>query len=294
MPPKFACSSCSKRLRRDGSCPSEGCPHFRAPQLKRRNHSKDVCGGCSHTVRFDGTCSTEQCVHFKPSCRTYSKWRKETVAHWKAITPKRTSTSPRAVGSREASKTAVAIRIQSPAVLKCGPVPQDSVACASCPPTAIAATSELQPSQRHLGQAATGLPFISAAAATQVRMSPLSSQHRSIAAFISRPSLMESCCKEMGAVVSHSVMSTAHAILERCAVVPEGPADHVGAALLGVAAALSCPTFIIVGRNNVEHDSSSAWRVWLEQTAGIEHIQDVLRLQPRWLMVLPFACELRG
>ena len=297
MPPKFSCNSCCKRLRRDGSCPSEGCSKFRPSQRAHSKHSKDTCSGCCHRLRLDGTCDNEQCDKFQPSLRGYRKWRKETVTRWKSMTPKRASTSSQLVLRRMRTKTCIVSPIPSSSAM---PAQEAIHHGTSGTITSEARTTKSDPqpcdppSLSHANRTATGLPIGPTARASHIKPMASSSMHRSVAAYLSRPSFMESCAQEMGAAVSHGVMATAHSILERCIDIPAGPPDQVAAALLGIAAALTCPTFSIARNHDVDIESSLVWRAWLEQTAGIEHIQNVLKLQPQWLMLMPFAYETKG
>ena len=290
MAPKFACTSCSKRVRADGSCPSEGCPCFRQSMRGQSTRSKDHCSKCHKRLRVDGTCAQEGCSNFKPSYRGYSKWRKETVARWKVMTPKRTSTSSRSVARRLSAKTCVANEGSNISAASAG-THVESVSCEAAGVTADK-RSERQSLHELTRRTATGLPFGSVAAATQRRLLPSAHAHRNIAAYISRPSLLEESAHVMGAAVAHCVLFTAHAILERCMAVPEGPTASVGAALLGVAAALSCPTFVLAVHDDGEEVSSATWRAWFRRSAGQEHLSSVLCLEPQWLMLMPFAHDL--
>jgi len=206
------------------------------------------------------------------------------------MTPKRASTASQLVLRRMKTKTCIV-----------GPIPFSSVLPAQEIMNHVEARtikSDLQPcdppSQSQHNRTATGLPTGPTASASHISAMALSPMHRRVAAYLSRPGFMDSCAREMGAAVSHGVMATAHSILERCTDIPAGPPDQVAAALLGIAAALTCPTFSIARNDDVDIDSSMAWRAWLEQTAGIEHMQNVLNLQPQWLMMMPFAYESKG
>jgi hypothetical protein len=290
MPPKFSCGQCSKRLRRDGSCPTEGCAKFRPSRRASCKLSQSKCGMCSKSVRLDGSCSSGECRNFKPSHRVLTKWRKETVAHWRAITPKSSMTPRPARSSRISSQASPAGPSQECAVNVTG-LASIPVHPAHAEPTATSAHNQPQQAlvQAPPTQALSGLPLTSVAAATCASLLRPSSAHNQVRAFISQPKLLASSVQQMGPAVAHGVFATAHSILNRCSMVPAGAAPQVGAALLGVAGALTCPSYMRTDPEGMEEISSAAWRTWFQRCAGEEHQREARRIEPEWVMLLPFA-----